>query len=288
MTATSLTQSSAPALITPRSSIVAEHVTKDFKLRYHRTLKQVLVAKARGEKTYERFVAVDDVSFTIEQGESVGLMGLNGSGKSTLLKMVLGVMKPQSGQVRARGRISGLIASGAGFHHMLTGRDNIYLNAAVLGMSEREVDKVIDDIIDFADIGKFIDMPVGMYSSGMHSRLGFAISIHVDCDIFLIDEALAVGDKPFKTKCIEKIAEISQSGRTIIYVSHAASSVAKLCERVLVMEDGKLGFDGETLEGFRYMGLDEEADSILEARRLKKLGLEGHQITSDSVLGADI
>jgi ABC-2 type transport system ATP-binding protein len=273
-------------LITPRTSIAVEHVTKDFKLRYHRTLKQVLVARAKGEQTYERFVAVDDVSFTIEQGESVGLMGLNGSGKSTLLKMILGVMKPQTGSVQTRGRIAGLIATGAGFHHMLTGRENIYLNAAVLGMSAKEVDKVFDDIVEFADIGTFIDMPVGMYSSGMHSRLGFAISIHVDSDIFLIDEALAVGDKPFKLKCMEKIAEISQSGRTIIYVSHAAGSVAKLCERALVLEKGRLGFDGPTLDAFRYLGWDDEADAVEASRAAKEA--ENAGFLSDAILGADI
>ena len=286
MTATSLITPSTPALITPRTSIVVDHVTKDFKLRFHRTLKQVLVAKARGEQTYERFVAVDDVSFTIEQGESVGLMGLNGSGKSTLLKMIIGVMKPQSGSVHARGRIAGLIATGAGFHHMLSGRENIYLNAAVLGMTEKQVDKVFDQIVEFADLGQFIDMPVGMYSSGMHSRLGFAIAIHVDSDIFLIDEALAVGDKPFKKKCIEKIAEISQSGRTIMYVSHAAASVAKLCERVVILEQGKLGYDGETLDGFRYLGWDDEADAILAAREAKAAGLDTVDI--DSILGSDV
>ena len=176
-------------------------------------------------------------------------MGLNGSGKSTLLKLINGVMKPDAGEVLTRGRIAGLIATGAGFHPQLTGRDNVYLNAAILGMSEAETDRKFDAIVDFADIGKFLDTPVGHYSSGMFSRLGFAVAVNTDSDIFLIDEVLAVGDRPFKKKCMATMQEIRDEGRTMLYVSHAAGSVRKMCDRVLVLEKGVLGYDGPVDEG---------------------------------------
>ena len=168
-------------------------------------------------------------------------MGLNGSGKSTLLKMINGVMRPDAGKVLTRGRIAGLIATGAGFHPQLTGRDNVYLNAAILGMSEAETRRKFDDIVEFADIGKFLDSPVGHYSSGMFARLGFAVAIHVDADIFLADEVLAVGDRPFKRKCLDKMQEIRDGGTTLFYVSHATGSVRKMCDRVLVLDKGTPG-----------------------------------------------
>jgi len=235
------------------TSIVCENVTKTFTLRYHRTIKQISVAMARGEETSRTMRAVDDVSFTIEQGESIGLMGLNGSGKSTLLKLINGVMRPDSGSVLTRGRIAGLIATGAGFHPQLTGRENLYLNAAILGMSERETQRKFDEIVEFAELGHRLDTQVGHYSSGQNARLGFAIAIHVDSDIFLADEALAVGDKPFKRKCIKKMLEIRDGGRTLFYVSHAAGSVRKMCNRVIVLEEGRVGFDGDVDEGIRYL-----------------------------------
>ncbi|MEQ7845939.1 ABC transporter ATP-binding protein [Nocardioides kribbensis] len=242
------------------TSIVVDRATKSFTLRYHRTFKQVTVAMLKGHQVSDTFQAVDDVSFTVEQGESVGLMGLNGSGKSTLLKMINGVMKPDSGRVLTRGRIAGLIATGAGFHPQLTGRENVYLNAAVLGMTERETARKFDDIVEFADIGRHLDSPVGNYSSGQFARLGFAVAVHVDSDIFLADEVLAVGDKPFKKKCLERMQEIRDSGRTLLYVSHAASSVRKMCDRVIVLESGKVGYDGEVGPGIRYLKYDAGTD----------------------------
>ena len=189
------------------------------------------------------------MSFTVEQGESVGLMGLNGSGKSTLLKLINGVMRPDQGTVRTRGRIAGLIATGAGFHPQLTGRENLFLNGAILGMSEAETKRKFDEIVEFADIGKFLDTPVSHYSSGMYARLGFSIAVHVDADIFLADEVLAVGDRPFKKKCMAKMQEIRQQGTTIFYVSHATASVRAMCDRVLVLESGHLNFDGRRRRG---------------------------------------
>ncbi|MFT4081120.1 MAG: ABC transporter ATP-binding protein [Nocardioides sp.] len=259
------------------TSIRVEHATKNFTLRYHRTFKQMTVAMLKGYDVSDSFTAVDDVSFTVEQGEAIGLMGLNGSGKSTLLKMINGVMRPDTGTVETRGRIAGLIATGAGFHPQLTGRENIYLNAAILGLSEAETDKIYDDVVEFADIGRFLNTPVGTYSSGMYSRLGFSVAVHVDSDIFLADEVLAVGDKPFKRKCLAKMEEIRQSGRTIFYVSHAAGSVKRMCDRVLVLEQGKLTFDGDVDEGIKHLKYggddDEELDNLED---------------DDSELGAEI
>lgn len=243
------------------TSIVAENVTKSFTLRYHRTFKQVTVAAMRGRDISDTFRAVDGVSFEIKQGEAVGLMGLNGSGKSTLLRLINGIMKPESGTILTRGRIAGLIATGAGFHPQLTGRENVYLNAAVLGMSEAETTRKFDDIVEFAEIGKRLDAPVGNYSSGQFARLGFAVAIHVDSDIFLADEALAVGDKPFRRKCLDRMEEVRKSGRTLFYVSHSAESVRKMCNRVLVLEEGKLGFDGDVDEGIRYVKYDDKNDN---------------------------
>jgi ABC-2 type transport system ATP-binding protein len=176
--------------------------------------------------------------------------------------MINGIMRPDSGKVLTRGRTAGLIATGAGFHPQLTGRDNVYLNAAILGMSEAESRRKFDQIVEFADIGKFLDTPVGFYSSGMFSRLGFAVAVHTDSDIFLIDEVLAVGDKPFKKKCLERMQEIKDEGRTMFYVSHAAASVRKMCDRVLVLEKGVLGFDGPVDDGIRYLKYDDAEDDV--------------------------
>jgi ABC-2 type transport system ATP-binding protein len=248
-------------------------------MQYHRTLKQMSIAMLRGQDLSERFLAVNDVSFTVQQGESIGLMGLNGSGKSTLLKLINGVMRPDSGKVLTRGRIAGLIATGAGFHPQLTGRENVILNAAILGMTEKETNRKFDAIVEFADIGKFLDTPVGHYSSGMFARLGFAVAVHTDSDIFLVDEVLAVGDRPFKKKCMERMQEIKDDGRTLLYVSHAASSVRKMCERVLVLEGGKLGYDGPTDEGIKYLHYDDVEDDV---------NSDEEQDSEDEELGADI
>lgn len=254
-------------------SIVTQDVTKAFTIRYHRTLKQMSVAAIRRQELSDSFRALDEVSFTIRQGESVGLMGLNGSGKSTLLKIINGVMKPDSGSVLTRGRIAGLIATGAGFHPQLSGRENIYLNAAILGMSEAETRRKFDDIVEFSELGKHLDGQVGHYSSGQSARLGFAVAIHVDSDIFLADEVLAVGDRPFKRKCLERMQEIRDSGRTLVYVSHAAASVRKMCDRVIVLENGRVGFDGAVDEGIRYVNYDDD---------------DGDELTTDSELGSDV
>ena len=237
-------------------SIVVENASKQFTMQYARTIKQMSIAAIRRQPISDKFLAVNNVSFTIEQGESIGLMGLNGSGKSTLLKLISGVMRPDSGTVLTRGRIAGLIAAGAGFHQQLTGRENIFLNAAILGMSEAETKRKFDEMVDFADVGKFLETPVGHYSSGMSARLGFAVAAFAESDIFLADEVLAVGDQPFKKKCMARMAEIKAEGRTMFYVSHSPGSVRRMCDRVLVLEKGVLGYDGPADEGIRYLKYD--------------------------------
>lgn len=255
-------------------SIEVNQVSKNFTLTYHRTLKQMAVAKLRGLPLNQTFAAVNDVSFSVEQGESIGLMGLNGPGKSTLLKIINGVMRPDQGSVRTRGRVAGLIATGAGFHPQLTGRENLFLNAAILGMSEAETKKKFDLIVDFAGIGRFMDTPVSHYSSGMYARLGFSIAIHVDADVFLADEVLAVGDRPFKQKCLEKMQEIRSQGTTIFYVSHSVGSVKSMCDRVLVLESGNLNYDGPVAAGVKYLHGEDLSDA--------------EQQSLDDEIGADI
>ena len=242
-------------------SIVLENVSKRFTMQYSRTIKQMSVSALRRQPSSDSFLAVNGVGFTAQQGESIGLMGLNGSGKSTLLKLISGVMKPDTGHVLTRGRIAGLIAAGAGFHPQLTGRDNLYLNAAILGMSDKETKRKFDQIVEFADVGKFLDTPVGHYSSGMSARLGFAVAAHVESDIFLADEVLAVGDRPFKRKCMKRMQEIKAEGRTLFYVSHSPGSVRKMCDRVLVLEKGVLAFDGPVADGIHFLQYDTESDN---------------------------
>jgi ABC-2 type transport system ATP-binding protein len=191
--------------------------------------------------------------------------------------MISGVMKPDEGTVLTRGRIAGLIATGAGFHPQLTGRENLILNAAILGMSEAELRRKFDEIVEFSGLEKKLETQVGFYSSGQSARLGFSVAIHIDSDIFLADEALAVGDKPFKRKCMQKMKEVRDSGRTIFYVSHAAASVKKMCDRVIVLEEGRLGFDGDVEEGIKYLHYD--ADELDE---------EGDELEADDDTGDDV
>lgn len=246
-------------------SVVVDHVSKYFTMQNARTLKQRVVRARRGQLTNPRFLALDDLSFTVRQGESIGLMGLNGSGKSTLLKLISGVLRPDQGKVLARGRIAGLIEVSAGFHPQLSGRENIYLNGAILGMTPAEVEAKFDEIVDFAGIHRFLDTPVGRYSSGMFARLGFSVAASVDSDIFIIDEVLAVGDPPFKKKCIARIRAIRDEGRTIVFVSHNTTQVKRLCDRALVLEEGRLGFDGPVQEAAHYLKYDADGDDEPDA-----------------------
>ena len=239
--------------ITDETSIVVDNVSKQFTIRYHRSIKDISVAKAKGQAVSKKHQALSELSFTVNQGESIGLIGRNGAGKSTLLKVISGVMVPESGSVRTRGRIAGLIGAGAGFHPQISGEENIFLNAAIMGMSESETNEVYDDIVAFADIGDFLGAPVATYSSGMLARLGFAVAIHVKSDIFLADETLAVGDRTFKEKCLDKMDDIRAEGRTMFYVSHSEGSVMKMCDRALVIEHGRLVYDGTPRDGIKFM-----------------------------------
>ena len=184
------------------------------------------------------FWAVDDVSFELKKGETLGIIGPNGSGKTTLLKMLNGIFWPDKGKMSIRGRVGALIAVGAGFHPMLTGRENVYINAAILGMTKEEVDEKFDDIIEFADIGDFLDTPVKFYSSGMFVRLGFAVAVHCEPDILLVDEVLAVGDLGFQRKCYDRMHQIHGGDTTIILVSHNPYQIERLCDRVLLLNRG--------------------------------------------------
>src|SRR3569833_1483860 len=202
------------------------------------------VRAARRQSLSERFTALDDVSLTVARGESLALMGLNGSGKSTLLKLISGVMQPDAGSVRVRGRVAGLIEVGAGLHPDLTGRENIFLNAAILGMTKAETEARYDEIVAFSEIEDFLDTQVKFYSSGMFMRLGFAVAVHTDPEIFLVDEVLAVGDPPFQKKCVERIGRFHAEGRTLVIVSHDMGTLERVCGRGVVLERGRTALEG--------------------------------------------
>jgi ABC-2 type transport system ATP-binding protein len=221
-----------------------DDVRMRFLLRHNRSLKELAVAAVRGKDLSNSFMALDGVSLSVDSGETVALLGHNGSGKSTLLKLISGVMRPSSGAVRVRGRIAGLIEVGAGFHPDLTGRENVYLNGAILGMDEATIRSRFDDIVAFSEIERFIDTEVKHYSSGMFLRLAFAVAVHTDPEIFLIDEILSVGDEPFQRKCIARIRELKAEGRTLVIVSHDLDMVAELCSRGVVLQSGNAVFDG--------------------------------------------
>lgn len=258
-------------------TIVVDSVTKRFTLRHARTLRAMLVRRARGLDISDTFSAIDNVSLRVEEGESVGLLGLNGSGKSTLLKLISGVMRPDSGWVGVRGRVAGLINVGAGLHPDLSGRDNIFLNAAILGMSEEETKAKFDDIVEFAEIEQFLDTEVKFYSSGMFMRLGFSVAVHTVPDIFLIDEVLAVGDAPFKRKCRARLQELREKGCTLVIVAHEGPMLRQLCDRGVVLDRGVVAFDGPITEAG-------EALRQTERPRGRAAALAATQADSDSDL----
>lgn len=227
-------------------AIEVQRVNKQFVLRHTRSLKEAVVWLLKGRKgdISKKFHALHDVDLEVRQGETVALLGLNGSGKSTLLKHISGVMLPDTGTVRTRGKVAGLIEVGAGFHHDLSGRDNVYLNGAILGMSEAQINDQFDSIVEFAEIGEFIDTEVRFYSSGMYLRLAFSVAVHTDPEVFLVDEILAVGDEPFQRKCLGKLRELSEAGKTLVVVSHDLDLVSRICDRGVVLLHGTVVFDG--------------------------------------------
>ncbi|HKU31746.1 MULTISPECIES: ABC transporter ATP-binding protein [Arthrobacter] len=238
---------SVPTAVSDSVAITCRNLRKKFVLRHTRSMKEAIVWLLTGRKgdLSKKFDALKDVSLDVEQGETVALLGLNGSGKSTLLKLISGVLQPDEGTVHTRGRVAGLIEVGAGFHHDLSGRDNVYLNGAILGMSQKQIDAMFDSIVEFAEIGEFIDTEVKFYSSGMYLKLAFSIAVHTDPEVFLIDEILAVGDEPFQRKCIVKINELAAAGKTLFVVSHDLDLVASVCKRGVLLEHGQIIMDGE-------------------------------------------
>lgn len=205
----------------------------------------------------DKLTALDNISFSVKKGEKIGFIGKNGAGKSTLLKLISGITSPTEGSIRIRGRVTGMLEVGTGFHPELTGKENIYLNGAILGMSKREITQKLDKIIDFSECGEFIDTPVKRYSSGMLVRLAFAVAAFLDNDILILDEVLTVGDKSFWQKSMDKLRDIAvREGRTILCVSHNMDTIRSLCGRTIVLDGGKILFDGDTAEGIeRYTAL---------------------------------
>jgi len=249
-------------------AIRAENVSKKF----CRTLKRSMIygvidiarnmfgLSSHSEKLRkEEFWAVDDVSFEVRRGETLGIIGPNGSGKTTLLKMLNGIFWPDKGKITMNGRVGSLIEVGAGFHPMLTGRENVYINAAILGMTKKEVDRKFDSIVDFADIGDFIDSPVKHYSSGMYVRLGFAVAVHCDPDILLIDEVLAVGDEGFQMKCFDKLGELKKCGIAILLVSHNMHAISTFVEKAVLINNSHSTY------------FENVADGIIEYTNLFKI-----------------
>jgi len=238
-------------------AIRVENVAQRFRVIHERpdTVRELFAKFTRRRVSYHDFEAVSGVSFEVPKGEIVGLIGRNGSGKSTLLKIIAGVYRPTSGAVEVSGTLAPLIELGAGMHHELTGRENILLNGLLMGYSKEVMRERQEKIIEFADIGDFIDAPVKQYSSGMYMRLAFAVATEVDPDILVVDEILAVGDFAFQEKCVDRLRRFRASGKTIILVSHSLSQIEEQCDRVLLLEKGKLTVDGKPAEAIKaYLG----------------------------------
>ncbi len=238
---------------------------------YHEKIPSLKNTIIRGRRTtYEEFLALDDISLSINHGQTIGLIGPNGSGKSTLLKLISNIIQPTKGEIVVNGPLSALLELGAGFHPDLTGRENIYINAAILGMKRREVDVKLDDIIGFSELEKFIDTPVKNYSSGMYMRLGFSVAVNVNPDILLVDEVLAVGDQAFQAKCYKVIYDFMKRGKTIIIVSHDLETIADLCSTVVFLKDGKIQEMGkplDTVSKYRAFVEDIERERIIKQQK---------------------
>jgi ABC-2 type transport system ATP-binding protein len=236
-----------------RDAVVVDGVTKCFRLYQERnqSLKATIMRRRRSD--HEDFLALDDVSVRVREGSTVGFIGENGSGKSTLLKCIARILQPDKGEITVNGKLSALLELGAGFHPELSGRDNVYLNGTILGLSKRTIDQRFDDIVGFAGLERFIDSPVKNYSSGMYVRLGFSVAINVDPDILAVDEVLAVGDEQFQSRCADKFAELRADGRTIVLVSHSLGSVRNMCDDVVWLANGKVrkkGKAGDVIDAY--------------------------------------
>ncbi len=286
-----MSEKSSSVIDVPAPEVVrVKDVSKRFTVRKDSSLKERVVTLGRaGRQHRQDFWGLSDVSLVINAGTTIGLIGHNGSGKSTLLKVLGGIIQPTTGVVEQRGRVAALLELGAGFHPDLTGRENVYLNGSVLGLSREEVDAQFDTILEFSGVGEFIDTQVKFYSSGMYVRLAFAIAVHTDPDILLVDEVLAVGDEQFQQKCLAKIKDFQAEGRTIIIVSHALDQIKSLCDRVVVMDKGKLVYDGipvTAIDRFRKLLADnavgqarpDQVSRALEIRAIEVRDGEGRAL----------
>ena len=272
------------------SPIVFEKVSKQFVLRVDRprSLQELFLRlwKRNGHDRKESFWALRDVSLVVEPGETVAIVGENGAGKSTILKLICRILQPTAGEVRTSGQMASLLELGAGFHPDLTGTENIFLYGSILGLNRRETRARVDRIVDFAEVHRFIDVPLRHYSSGMQMRLGFAVATTLDPDILLIDEVLAVGDEAFQKKCLERIAQFQREGKTIVYVSHDLDTVKRLCHRAVWLEDGYLVADGpshDVVDRYRQRTWEREEERLLE----EESG-SGHEVARPPVAHAGV
>ena len=269
-------------------AVVVDDLWKSFRLYQEKNqyLKATILKGRRA--AYEEFWALRGVSFEVASGQTFGVIGPNGSGKSTMLKCLAGILRPDEGRISHVGRLSALLELGAGFHLELSGRENVYLNGAILGLSKREIDERFDDIVEFAGLSEFIDSPVKNYSSGMFVRLGFAVAAHVEPDILLIDEVLSVGHENFQRRCAEKIEEFRRDGRTIIFVSHGLAQVEQLCEQVVWIDRGeivKMGPAADVITAYR--GDSHDADRVVEGEQGTRWGTREAEITQAGFVGSD-
>lgn len=230
-------------------AIKVDHVYKSFNIYYDRanTLKERLLFFARNKRREKREI-LNDINLEIKQGETVALIGVNGSGKSTLLKLMTQIIFPNKGTIETKGKLTSLLELGAGFHPDFSGRENIYFNSSIFGLTRKEIDERLEQIIEFSELRDFIDNPVRTYSSGMYMRLAFSVAINVDAEILLIDEILSVGDQHFQEKCFNKMRELKKEGKTMVFVTHSMESVKNLCDRAVWLYDGKVRMDGNTEE----------------------------------------
>ena len=269
-------------------AVSIEHVSKKFRLYHERNQHLKTTILRGGRAKYEDFWAVDDVSFDIERGETFGIIGHNGSGKSTLLKCLARILVPEKGTIALNGTMSALLELGAGFHPELSGRENIFLNGSILGLRKREITARFDEIVDFAGLERFIDMPIKNYSSGMQARLGFAVAVTVDPEILIIDEVLSVGDANFQRKSGEKITDFKRDGKTVIIVSHALPTLRVLCDRVIWLDHGKMvevGRSADVLDRYTGFSYEEREVSIGDAPAHGRAGSGEARVTKVEVLG---
>lgn len=254
-----------------RNAIEVRNVYKKFKIEYDKsnTLKEKMIFWKKGKVEYHE--VLKDISLNIKKGETVALIGTNGSGKSTLLKLMTRIIFPNSGTIEKDGKLTSLLELGAGFHPDFTGRENIYFNASIFGLTRKEIDNRIDEIIEFSELGEFIDNPIRTYSSGMYMRLAFSVAINVDADILLIDEILAVGDQHFQDKCYRKLEELRDSGKTIVIVTHSLDVVKKLCHRAIWIYKGEFRLDGDPVyvidEYLKQVALDHKEEKKKEIEK---------------------